>query len=305
MDVFFLAAGLGTRFKPITDSWPKPCIPFLNVPMGLYHFRFLTGIDFNDLVVNTHHHPDKVMQLYNTQPYCFKKIRFSNEETILDTAGGLKKAFQYKKDQSPILMMNADEIIFPVYNNFLKAAIDFHDQEKPLATLVVMQHPEAGKKFGAIWCDNQQVKNIGKTNSDPTLKPWHYIGIMLLDAKILNLIENEKSQNIFYDILIHHLDTENVKIYPITADWYETGNAKDFLLATQDMIPKLKTDKKLKEFIDQYDESKIIENSLISKKIDNKNLKLLGYNVVSKTAQTKETSIMNSVLFEDQKITDQ
>ena len=302
MDVFFLAAGLGTRFKPITDVWPKPCIPFLNVPMGLYHFRYLKNIQFNELVINTHHHADKIQSLYKHQPYYKEKIRFSYEPMILDTAGGLKNAFKNKTKNSTILMMNADEIIFSTDDRFLDKAIKEHDSENRMATLVVMKHPEAGKKFGAIWCDNQNVKNIGKTNSDPNLLPWHYLGIMIINPKLLDLIEEGKPLNIFYDVLINHLKDYNIKIYPIEATWYETGNAIDFLSATQQELSKLTSTQSLKNFINQYDESILKNNNLVSRNVSAEKINLAGFNVIAKDTILKSDKLENSVLFSDQVI---
>lgn len=300
MDVFFLAAGLGTRFKPVTDVWPKPCIPFLNVPMGLYHFRYLQNFNFNKLIVNTHHHPEKIQNLYKNQPYYKNEIVFSHEPAILDTAGGLKKAFKNKKDGSPILMMNADEIIFPKDDQFLKKAIQLHQNENALATLVVMQHPEAGTKFGAIWCDNKSVKNIGRKNENPKLMPWHYIGIIILDPKILKLIEENKPLNIFYDVLINHLKSEKVQIFPIESNWYETGNPKDFLYATETMLSKFEANYSLKEFINRYDESTLMHKSLISNAIKCDELDLQGFNVISKNSILKSNHFENKVVFADQ-----
>ena len=120
-NVFLLAAGQGTRFKPLTLKYPKPAIPFLNVPMGLYQFQYLKYIDVKNLVVNTFHLPEKIQNVYENQPYFKNKIHFSNETGfILGSAGGLKKASVHMDLSKPILMMNADEINFPKDREFLK-----------------------------------------------------------------------------------------------------------------------------------------------------------------------------------------
>ena len=160
MNVLMLAAGLGARLRTVTLKYPKTCVPFLNVPLGLYGFRFLEHLRFADLTVNTFHLPDKTTSLYESQPYYKKVISFSHETgKIPGSAGGLKKAsrqFQ-NKNQDTILMMNSDEILFDVDPEFLNHAYEQHLKEKNLATLVVMKHPEAGKKFGAIWCEQNRV----------------------------------------------------------------------------------------------------------------------------------------------------
>ena len=220
MIVFMLAAGLGTRLRPVTNLHPKPCVPFLNVPMGLYHFRYLHTVPIEQLVINTFHLPEQVVELYRSQPYYKGSINFSNEQgVILGSSGGLKKAsalFKQTSDQT-VLMMNADEILFDYDTGFLKKAYEKHINEKNWATLVVMKHPEAGGKFGAIWCEQDgRVKVIGKQAPSSTAVPYHYIGLIFMNRDILETIPDGTETNIFYDILKHQLNIKKVGIHEIS-----------------------------------------------------------------------------------------
>ncbi|MFZ3231809.1 MAG: sugar phosphate nucleotidyltransferase [Pseudobdellovibrio sp.] len=312
MNLFFLAAGLGTRFQPLTLKMPKPAIPFLNVPLGYYNFRFLSGLNkkIHSFVINTHYLPKQIENLYSKQKFLDQPPIFSNElDSILGTAGGLKKAQPLFIPNEPIIMMNADEILFTKNEDFLSAALTQHKNNNSLATLVVMKHPEAGKKFGGIWCKDTSVKHIGKLDINPDLVPWHYVGIIILSWNVLNFIEADKEQNIFYDILINHLD--KIEIFPIVADWFETGNQIDFLKATETVLQELaqlevKDEyKNILNFIEQTDPSELIKMnstlSLISKKHDLSKLDLYGFNVISESATTlTKKPIRNSVLFFDE-----
>ena len=321
MNVFILAAGLGTRFKPLTLKMPKPTIPFLNVPMGYYNFRFLKSIEsqIDTLVANTHHLPDQVEKLYANQNFIRIKAQFSNESPIiLGTAGGIKKASGLFKKGEPILVMNADEIILTQNDGFLKDALAQHQKNDALATLVVMKHEEVGKKFGAIVAKDRSVKNIvvpkdfAKATEDASLKAWHYPGIIILSWEVINLINSQQEQNIFYDILINHLD--RVQIFPIEADWFETGNQADFLKATEFVLNKLQQhplDEKYKyvlNFVNQVDPSRLIHNektlSLVSlaSKVNEKYL--AGFNTIAATAKIENaTGLKNCVAFNDEKLT--
>lgn len=304
MNLFFLAAGLGTRLKPLTDKYPKPCVPFLNVPLGLYPFRFLEPLSIGACVANTHHLPDKVQHLYRQQKfYC--DIQFSHESgKILGSAGGLKKASRFFSEDETILMMNCDEVFFTERHDFLKAAYEQHVRRGNLATLITMRHPEAGQKFGAIWCDGQTVRHIGKQSSDPVLTPWHYIGLILLDKKVLDLIPENTETNIFYDILIHELSDGGVGIFPLDCRWYETGNPLDYLTATRECLKAL--DQDTLRFISHYDPSRLIENptglSLVSNAVSFDESVLAGYNVISGRADAallaRMNRIENTVIFE-------
>lgn len=313
MNVLILAAGLGTRLRPVTHAVPKPCVPFLNVPMGLYNFRFLKHLNISQLVVNTYHLPEKIKELYTSQPYYKNSIQFSDEAgQILGSGGGLKKASSFfkfaQKNDDTVLMLNADEILFDIREEFLQEAYQFHIKENNYATLVTMPHPEAGKKFGGIWCNGRRVENIGKTASSPQQKPQHYIGMIFLNRSALSEIPENKEVNIFYDFLIHKLASEKVQNFNIDCTWFETGNFHDYFEATQSVLKKYETDLVLQNFISTYDASKLVANekglSLVSEQLSlPRQLKLSGFNCLSKTTNpnlVKDLGLLeNSIVFSD------
>ena len=313
MNVLILAAGLGTRLRPLTHSVPKPCVPFLNVPMGLYNFRFLKHLDISEIVVNTYHLPHKIVELYTQQPYYKKPIQFSNETgLILGSAGGLKKASELfsknTKADEPVLMLNADEILFDVNEKFLQEAYHYHLRENNYATLVTMLHPEAGKKFGGIWCNGSRVENIGKSATSENQRPQHYIGMIFLKPSAIAEIADNQEVNIFYDFLIHKLASEKVQTYTIDCSWFETGNFNDYFEASQQVLKKYAQDINLQNFISAYDDSNLLsyENglSLVSKSLNlPKQLQLSGFNCLAKTTNPnliKDLGLLeNSILFSD------
>ncbi len=233
---FIFAAGLGTRLRPMTEKHPKPTIPLFSVPMGYYILPYFDQVQITKYIANTFHLPDQIHQLYiNTN----KEFLFSDEKDFIKgSAGGLKQAEKMILQNIPIIVANSDEIFFTEEFNFLDKALKQHIEKKSLATLIVIEHPEAGRKFGGIWCKEKKVSHIGKDPAQKDLKPWHYIGLQILSSEVLKLIEPHKELNIFYDVLIHHLDQKDISIYPITADWYETGNYTDYQLAKTEISKK-------------------------------------------------------------------
>ncbi|MEQ1723130.1 MAG: NDP-sugar synthase, partial [Pseudobdellovibrio sp.] len=287
-----------------TNKYPKPCVPFLNVPMGLYQFRFLNDLPISSSTANSFHLPQKIADLYRNQNTTIS----AESGRISGSAGGLLKASKYfDVNDDTILMMNADEIFFTADHGFLKKAYEQHISLQSLATLVVMKHPEAGQKFGAIWCDKQNtVQTImpAKNKPEGPLEPFHYIGIIFLNKKVLTLILEDKETNIFYDILIHELNNQSVRTYTLDCSWYETGNPQDYLAATKQVLQNI--DAHTLSFINQYDPSRLIKNatgvSLVSNSVNINEENLSGFNVISKTTHNLllTTKIENSVLFENE-----
>lgn len=305
MNVFILAAGLGTRLRPLTLKYPKPCVPFLNVPMGLYPFRFINEQLTSHVVANCHYLPQQVQQLYKKQKLLKKEILISDESSaILGSAGGLKRAETLFSSDETILMINADEIFFDFPPDFVEKAYLQHIKNQNFATLIVTQHPEVGKRFGAIWCDQNKVRDIGKTASQGKLQPWHYVGLIFLNRRILQTIPENIESNIFYDILINQLSTQQIEIFPLPCRWYETGTATDYLAATQDALQHLNSE--TLSFIHSYDPSTVMSNvnglSLVSNSLSLDKNRLRGFNVISQSSSvaSQQALIENSILFENE-----
>lgn len=240
-NVMLFAAGLGTRLRPHTNAHPKPVIPLLGYAMGYYLFPYFKHLQISNFVVNTFHLPDQIHQLYSS---INKQIKFSDEKDFIKgSAGGLKQAQPLLATNTEnILVCNSDEILFTKENDFLFKALEQHEAQQALATLVVMRHPLAGSKFGAIWCDDSnRVQGIGKESPSARTTPWHFVGLQIISPKIFQHLPENVESNIFYDVLVNLLKDELVQIYPIQADWYETGNVPDYLEAKKIISDKLKT----------------------------------------------------------------
>lgn len=258
LNFFLLGAGEGTRFRPHTLKYPKPSIPFLNIPLAYYSLAFaelwFKSHSVQSVVVNTFYLPAMIQKLFNNgklpkeiaQYYSANQIpnfeiQFSNEEGWIRESGGGLAFAKNKFRNGSIVCMNLDEVILPHENQQLQTMVQDHFEESHFATLLTMNHPEAGHKFGAIWVDAENnVKGIGKTPpaSVEKLKPLHYIGVQILNSEVMAYLgDGEQKKNIFYDGLIHAIaDGKKVKAHTIDCSWFEMGNEVDFLQGTFDCL---------------------------------------------------------------------
>lgn len=242
VNVLLFAAGLGARLRPATLENPKPVIPLFGIPMGYYLLPYIIELPVDKFVVNTFHLPEKIHDCYNKLRH---GIKFSDEKDFIKgSGGGLKQAEILLGNKNPILAGNADEVFFTANNKFLVDALEKHQSESALATLIVMNHPEAGKKFGGIWTESHgssKVVSIGKEAPTANARAWHFIGLQILSPEIFSMIDMNKELNIFYDVLIHRLPTHKVQIFPVEMDWYELGNPHDYQEAKKEITAQKET----------------------------------------------------------------
>jgi len=103
-----LAAGLGTRLKPLTDTIPKALVPVGGKPLIDLNIRKLQAQGYDRIVVNIHHFAQQIVDYVAEQDYA-PLVRFSDEtEALLETGGGLKKAAPLFADDEPVLIHNVD-----------------------------------------------------------------------------------------------------------------------------------------------------------------------------------------------------
>jgi len=106
--VMILAAGLGTRLKPLTDTMPKALVPVDGKPLLEWNIRKLQSQGYDRFVINIHHFAQQIVDYVGQQDYA-PLVRFSDETgALLETGGGLKKAQTLFTDESPILIHNVD-----------------------------------------------------------------------------------------------------------------------------------------------------------------------------------------------------
>lgn len=129
-----LAAGLGTRLKPLTNEKPKALLKAGPYTLLEFAIKKLKYSGFTDIIINVHHHASQVMDYLKSNANFGCNITISDETSqLLDTGGALRKAAAFFDDDQPFMIYNADI----VGNIDLKEVYDFHSGSGNEATLVV------------------------------------------------------------------------------------------------------------------------------------------------------------------------
>lgn len=244
MKAMILAAGEGTRLRPFTLRLPKPAIPFLGVPLVDHGLRVLEELGPVDLVVNHHHLSEEILRLFQRPVLAGRKIEFSDERSgLLGSGGGVHKARAFLENQDHFAVMNGDELILTHRDGQVKEAWEEHEASGRLATILAIRHPEVGRKFGGIWCENGNVRQFSKTPIEG-LEGWHYVGILFLSKRVFPYFKPEiVEENLLYETLTLAMSRgEEVRVHPLRADWFETGNPADFLEATERCLDAILSD---------------------------------------------------------------
>lgn len=110
MNALILAAGLGTRLRPYTDTLPKALVPIAGRPMLEHQIRKLKAAGFDHIVVNVHHFAEKIIDFIGENHSFGIQIDISDERgLLLDTGGAVRQAMRFFRDSSaPILVHNVD-----------------------------------------------------------------------------------------------------------------------------------------------------------------------------------------------------
>ena len=132
MKAMILAAGLGTRLRPLTLKIPKALIPVANRPLIDRNIEYLKAYGITEIVTNAHHHREQIIRHINNDIGFGIKIEVSVEPEILGTGGGIKKTLGFW-GPGPFLIVNGD-IVTDIN---LNKALEIHKKAGNLATLVL------------------------------------------------------------------------------------------------------------------------------------------------------------------------
>lgn len=181
-----LAAGLGTRLKPFTDSHPKALMEINGVTLLERNITYLKKYGFTEFVINVHHFANQIRDFLQANNDFNVHIQISDEsDEVLETGGGLVKAKELLGDES-FLLMNADVLTDLNIEDF----IQFHYQYQPLVSLAVSDR-ESTRKL--LFEENKRLKgwkDFSKNEeiivSEKPLKELAFSGIHLINPRIFN-----------------------------------------------------------------------------------------------------------------------
>jgi len=143
MRAMILAAGLGTRLRPITYEMPKPMVPVLNRPVMEHIIELLSRHGFTEVIANLHWFPELIRERFGDGSRFGVELSYSEEEALLGTAGGVRKAADFLGED--FLVISGDALT----DIDLAAMREFHASHNGIATLATKQVADTSQ-FGVV-----------------------------------------------------------------------------------------------------------------------------------------------------------
>lgn len=231
MKAMILAAGLGTRLRPLTNTVPKPLLPVLGTPLIVWNLLLLKRHGFRDVVINLHHLAPMIEQALGNGSKFGLRIIYSYEPVILGTGGGIKQAEPYFSGE-PVLVVNGDTL----FELDLGDLCAFHRTSQASATLVLREDPDA-TQWGLVemGADHRIVTITGKgiASSVPTM-PRMFAGIHILNPRLLREVPKGVASSIIDPYVAAITRGESVLGYDIKGYWSDIGTAERYAQAEQD-----------------------------------------------------------------------
>ena len=306
MKAFILAAGAGTRLRPLSFECPKQMIPLLNKPVIEHTLNNLKKHNVDSVVMNLHTLPKMITDYFGDGKKFGIDIKYSMEETLLGTAGGLKKCKKYF--DSTFVVMSGDGLS----NIDLTAAVAFHKKKKSIATMV-LKRIETKFPYGITLTDrfNRIVNFIEKPSWGSFFSDTVNTGIYIFEPEIFKYISDgfyDFGKNLWPKLLKLK---KPIYAYLMNEYWTDIGNIEEYKQGIQDALSgKIAVNingKKLKKAEVIVDSNCKIDKTVkyIGKSVIGKNCKI-GKNVVidSGTVIGNNVEIQDDVIIKDSIIWD-
>ncbi len=225
MKAMILAAGLGTRLRPLTEEISKPMIPIVNRPVMEHIVELLARHGFREIYVNVHYYHEAITQHFGDGSKWGVSMTYSYEEELLGTAGGVKK-LEKELGEGTFLVISGDALT----DLDLTKLLEFHRAHGGVATLV-LTHVEDPSKYGVVLTDEESrvVEFQEKPSRKEARSNMANSGIYAFEPRVLEMIPPWQ----FYDFgsqLFPRFLTEGVAFYGYTHDdyWNDVGSMEEY-----------------------------------------------------------------------------
>ncbi|HLH09769.1 MAG TPA: nucleotidyltransferase family protein [Terriglobales bacterium] len=239
MRAMVLAAGLGTRLRPLTERRPKALVEVAGRTLLDITLARLRSFGIRDVIVNVHHFADLMLEYLKVNRNFGMKVAVSHEDILLDTGGGLKKAawfFREGKSGEPFLLHNVDILS----NIDLAAMIEAHKGSEALATLAVQDRKSSRH---LLFDENEYLCGRSMSNKPdevvrtvPEMQALAFCGVHVISPRFLTMMQGDGVFSIVNSYLVAAMQGERISAF--RADryyWRDLGRPEQIQRANEDV----------------------------------------------------------------------
>ena len=233
MKAVVMAGGEGSRLRPLTISRPKPMVPIVGRPVAEHILNLLKEHGITDVIMTVQYLASNIEDYFGDGSQFGMRIRYSREETPLGTAGSVKNAEEWLRDE-PFLVISGDALTD--FN--LTKIIEFHREKQAMATLTLAHVPNP-LEYGVIITDDEGhiTQFLEKPSWAQVFSDTINTGIYMLDPKVFDYFERDKPFDFSTDLFpILLKNGDPLYGYTATGYWCDVGNLSEYMRANADVL---------------------------------------------------------------------
>jgi len=228
-----MAAGAGTRLRPLTDRVPKPMVPIANRPVIEYTIQNLKKHGVTEIILNLHNHPEQIRNYFKDGSKWGVHITYSYEQKLLGTAGGVRKAAHFL-NKGTFLVMSGDGLS----DINLTDLVAFHRDRKSIATMAV-KNVDSKFDYGVTLTNAQgRIRQfVEKPHWGDIFSDQVNTGIYVFEPEVLKRIKPGRVTDFGHEVWPGLLSAKKrIFGYPTKAYWCDVGNLNEYRRAQKDML---------------------------------------------------------------------
>lgn len=207
-----LAAGLGQRMRPLTDSLPKPMLSVGGNPLLQYHLEALAQVGVREAIINLAYLGDKIRDYVGNGERFGLAVSYSEEPEPLETGGALLNALNLLGDE-PFLLINGD-----VWTDYpLTNLITYNLQDDADAHLVLVPNPEFHP------AGDFSPNASGRLENNPNLAKYTFAGISLINPRLISHYPNKRQKFPLGEVLRFGIAENRISAEVYRGHWSDVG----------------------------------------------------------------------------------
>jgi mannose-1-phosphate guanylyltransferase len=233
MRAMVMAAGLGTRLRPLTYDVPKPMVPVVNRPIMEHILELLPRHGFRDVIANLHWFPDSIRDRFGDGSALGIDLTYRYEDELLGTAGGVRNVSSFFGDE-PFLVMAADALT-DIDLTALRAA---HEANGGIATLAVRRVANVSE-FGVVIAGSDARIQGFQEKPDPAeaLSDLANCMIYVLEREVFDYFPDRPVVDFALDVFPALLENDvPFHVHPIDAYWNDVGSLPEYIQGNLDAL---------------------------------------------------------------------